>query len=196
MPEHVDDGRTSPPVRYRAVFADRDGTLNPDFHYLSDPERYEFLPGVIEGIRLLRRHGFRVICVTNQSGVGRGFFSEARLREIHARIDERLAKAGAPLDAFYYCPHRPEEGCACRKPGTQLFERARAEHSLDLAGSAIIGDRSMDMEVGSRLGLLSVLVPERGVEAEIERELGAHGVHPDLRAGSFLGAVHLLLGRG
>jgi histidinol-phosphate phosphatase family protein len=184
------------PERHRVVFTDRDGTLNPDFHYLSDADRYEFLPGVIEGLRLLRAHGYRLVCVTNQSGVGRGFFTTERLETIHRRIGERLTAAGAHLDAFYYCPHRPDEGCPCRKPGTELFERAARELSLDLSGSAIIGDRALDMLVGARLGLTSVLVPERGLESETESELVRMGAFPDLRAGSFHGAAQALLALG
>jgi len=180
----------------RAVFTDRDGTLNPDFHYLSDPDRYEFLPGVVEGIRLLREHGFLVVCVTNQSGVGRGFFTLDRLEEIHLRIQDRLRAQGTEIDAFYYCPHRPEEGCRCRKPSTELFERAASEWEIDLGGSAIIGDRYLDMQVGERLGLMSVFVPERGMERAFEAELVEHGVAPDLRAASFLGAALQILGYG
>lgn len=186
----------APPGRRRAVFTDRDGTLNPDFHYLSDPDRYEFLPGVTDGIRLLHEHGFLVICVTNQSGVGRGFFTAERLEEIHRRIGQRLEAQGTHIDAFYYCPHRPEEQCACRKPGIELFERAAKEHGVDLKGSAIIGDRYLDILVGARLGLMSALVPERGMEAETNAELVTHAAHPAIRAGTFLGAVQQILGFG
>jgi histidinol-phosphate phosphatase family protein len=177
-----------------AVFVDRDGTLNPDFHYLSDPDRYEFLPGVMQGLRLLREHGYRVICVTNQSGIGRGFFTEETLRTIHDRINGRLTRSGAAIDAFYYCPHRPEEGCACRKPGTELFLRAARDHHLDLSNSAIIGDRALDMEVGASLRLASVFVPERGLERMMEAELEERKARPDFRAGTFLGAALQLLG--
>jgi D-glycero-D-manno-heptose 1,7-bisphosphate phosphatase len=183
------------PLR-RAVFTDRDGTLNPDFHYLSDPDRYEFLPGVVRGLRLLREHGFRVICVTNQSGIARGLFDAARLQSIHARINERLARAGTAVDAFYYCPHRPEDGCACRKPGVELFLRAEREHHLDLRASAIIGDRVLDIQVGERLGMLSAFVPERGLEAIAEAELREVPVVPCLRAESFLGAATQILALG
>jgi len=190
---HRDGGEGRFASLHRAVFTDRDGTLNPDFHYLSEPDRYEFLPGVVRGIQLLHDHGFRVICVTNQSGVGRGFFSADRLEAIHRRINERLAREGTGIDAFYYCPHRPEEGCACRKPGTELFVRAAEEHRLDLRSSAIIGDRALDVQVGERLGMLSALVPERGLERMTEEELRRVGSYPDLRAGSFLGAVLQIL---
>ena len=181
------------PRRRRAVFVDRDGTLNPDFHYLSDPDRYEFLPGVVDGLQLLHRHGYLVLCVTNQSGIGRGFFTEERLREIHDRINGRLRAGGTQIDGFYYCPHRPEEQCGCRKPGTDLFVRAQEEHGLDLASSAIIGDRALDVEVGERLSIVSVLVPERGLERMTEEELRERGVAPTFRAGTFLGAVRGLL---
>jgi histidinol-phosphate phosphatase family protein len=187
---------SEPERRRRAVFTDRDGTLNPDFHYLSDPDRYEFLPGVIEGIRRLRAHGYLVICVTNQSGVGRGFFTSERLEAIHRRIEERLEGAGTRLDAFYYCPHRPDEGCPCRKPGIELFERAARDLQIDLKSSAIVGDRFLDILVGARLGMTSTLVPERGMEREIEAELADHRAAPDLRAGTFLGAVDQLLAFG
>jgi D-glycero-D-manno-heptose 1,7-bisphosphate phosphatase len=180
----------------RAVFTDRDGTLNPDFHYLSDPDRYEFLPGVVRGVQLLHEHGYLVVCVTNQSGIGRGFFTEARLAEIHRRINERLAQHHTRIDAFYHCPHRPDEGCECRKPGTLLFRRAEREHRLDLRSSAIIGDRVLDIEVGSALGMVSAFVPERGVEATSESELAERDAVPDLRAGSFLGAVLQILSLG
>lgn len=188
--------RSGSESRSRAVFTDRDGTLNPDFHYLSDPERYEFLPGVVRGITLLRAHGYRVYCVTNQSGIGRGYFTEDRLAEIHRRVNERLEVMGTRIDGFYHCPHRPEDGCACRKPGTELFERAAREHDLRFAGSAIIGDRSLDIEVGARLRMTSVLVPERGLERQVDAELRDSGVTPDLRAGSFFTAALALLSFG
>ena len=191
-------GSSSPPgtALHRAVFTDRDGTLNPDFHYLSDPARYDNLPGVLRGVRLLREHGFRVICVTNQSGIGRGFFGVAELEAIHRRLNERLGAAGTRIDAFYYCPHRPEEGCACRKPGTELFERAAREQHLDLGASAIIGDRVPDIQVGARLGLLSAFVPERGLESAALAELVHQDVRPSFRAESFLAAALQILALG
>lgn len=183
------------PLR-RAVFTDRDGTLNPDLHYLSDPERIEILPGVIQGIARLREHGYLVLCVTNQSGIGRGFFTPARLEEIHWRIAARLEAAGAPLDGFYYCPHRPEDRCACRKPGVALFLQAAQQHGLDLASCAIIGDRVLDMEVGRTLGMVSAFVPERGLESNAREELRLRGSFPELTAGSFLGAALQILSLG
>ncbi|MCI4369172.1 MAG: HAD-IIIA family hydrolase, partial [Thermoplasmata archaeon] len=97
------------------MFVDRDGTLNPDLHYLAEPQRLELFHGVGLGVRLLREHGYRVICVTNQSGVSRGFYTDEVVGRIHARVNELLAPQGARIDAFYYCPHAPGDGCRCRK---------------------------------------------------------------------------------
>ncbi|HEV2316796.1 MAG TPA: HAD family hydrolase [Thermoplasmata archaeon] len=180
----------------RVVFTDRDGTLNPDFHYLREPERFEFLPGVVRALQLLHEHGHRVVCVTNQSGVGRGFFSEPQLLAIHRTINERLERSATRVDAFYYCPHLPTDGCRCRKPGTELFERAARDLDIDLRSSAIIGDRVMDIEVGSALGMLSVLVPERGLEERTNAELRERGIEPDLRAESFGAAALQILSLG
>ncbi len=182
--------------RRRAVFVDRDGTLNPDLKYLDDPDRIEVFRGVIQGLRWLRAHGFLVICVTNQSGIERGFYTAEDVDRMHRRLNERLASGGASVDAFYYCPHAPETGCACRKPGTLLFERARDDWGVDLPTSAIVGDRAMDVIAGERLGLLTALVSSPGHADEVDRELRSASVVPDIRALSFLGATRRLLGRG
>jgi D-glycero-D-manno-heptose 1,7-bisphosphate phosphatase len=180
----------------RAVFVDRDGTLNPDLHYLADAARLDLYRGVAEGIRLLSAHGYLVVCVTNQSGVERGLYSGADVERIHARVNELLAPAGARVDAFYYCPHAPESRCACRKPGTALFERARADLAIAFRESAIIGDRVLDVEAGEKLGLLTVLVPSRGHEREVGQEMAEHHARADLAAPSFAAAAARILARG
>ncbi|MGI0132358.1 MAG: D-glycero-alpha-D-manno-heptose-1,7-bisphosphate 7-phosphatase [Thermoplasmata archaeon] len=186
---------TSPPRR-RAVFVDRDGTINPDFHYLNDARRLEVFRGVANALRLLRAHGFLVLCVTNQSGIERGFYTEEDVQRIHHRLNEILARGHTHVDGFYYCPHAPETGCACRKPGTELFLRAQREWHLDFTGSAIIGDRALDVEAGERLGLLTAVVPPPGHAEELEVELRHHHVVPDLRARSFLSATTRILAIG
>lgn len=180
----------------RAVFVDRDGTINPDLHYLREAERLEVYAGVAEGIRLLKAHGYRVVCVTNQSGVGRGLYTEEDVDRIHARANEILEREGTRIDRFYHCPHRPEDGCDCRKPGTALFERARRDLDLEFGMSAIIGDRRIDIEAGERLGLLTVLVPSRGHGREVREEIGSLERPPDLIAPSFRAAAIRLLHRG
>ena len=182
--------------RRRAVFVDRDGTLNPDLRYLGEAARLEVFKGVGDGLRMLRAHGYLILCVTNQSGIERGFYTVEDVRRIHDRLNEVLARAGARVDAFYYCPHAPETGCPCRKPGTELFRRAEREWQVDFAGSAIVGDRALDVEAGERMGLLTVVVPPPGHAEALEVELREQHVDPDLRAQSFLGAAMRILAVG
>jgi D-glycero-D-manno-heptose 1,7-bisphosphate phosphatase len=178
------------------VFVDRDGTLNPDLRYLKDADRLELFRGVGQALRLVREHGELVVCVTNQSGIDRGLYAAEDVERIHQRLNELLGRAGARIDAFYYCPHAPERNCACRKPGIALFERARAELGLDLATSAIVGDRLMDVQAGRALGLFTALVRTPGHEETVDREFAQAHVMPDISAESFPGAIARLLGRG
>ena len=180
----------------RALFVDRDGTLNPDLHYLKDAERLELFRGVGDALRIAREHGELIVCVTNQSGVGRGFYTVDDVASIHRRLNELLGRSQARVDAFYFCPHTPEQGCPCRKPGTELFQRAARDLSIDLASSAIVGDRVIDIQAGQKLGLLTGLVRTPGHEQEVDRELAAAGVVADLAADSFAGAVARVLLRG
>lgn len=178
------------------MFVDRDGTINPDLRYLADAQRVEVFLGVAEGLRLLRAHGYRILCTTNQSGIERGFYTHADVAAIHTRVNEILGRRGAAIDAFYYCPHAPESNCECRKPATGMLEKAADAWNIDLTGSAIVGDRSLDVEAGEALGLLTVVVPPPGHEAAVEAELAAREVRPDLRATGFLEGALRLLTRG
>jgi len=182
--------------RPRAVFVDRDGTLNPDLVYLADAERVEVFRGVADGLRWLRDHGYLIVCVTNQSGIDRGYYRDADVDRIHARLNDRLAAQGTAVDAFYYCPHAPERGCRCRKPGTLLFEQARDDFGIDPAGSAIIGDHGLDVAAGERFGLLTAVVMSPGHERFVEAELAAARLTPDIVAQSFAGAACRILARG
>lgn len=168
----------------------------PDLHYLADPDAVELTRGVGDALRLLRQHDYLILCITNQSGVGRGFFSEETLHRIHERINERLRPYYAAVDAFYYCPHTPEQRCDCRKPGTALFLRAAEDWAVDFPTSAIIGDRAADIEAGRRLGLFTVLVPEVAHEGLVDRELHEQGIRPDVRASTFGAAAAAVLHRG
>jgi len=141
-----------------AVFADRDGTLVIERGYLSDPADLELLPGVPEAIHELRLAGFAVVVISNQSGVGRGFFPLARVHEAMARLRHVLRARGAEVDAIYFCPHRPEAGCDCRKPGIGLLVRAADDLQLSLADSVFVGDKLLDVQTGHNAGCLAVLV--------------------------------------
>jgi histidinol-phosphate phosphatase family protein len=146
--------------RRPAVFLDRDGTVIADRHYLADPADVSLLPGAAEAIARLNRAGIPVLLVTNQSGIGRGYFSEADFRAVQERMLQLLAAEGARLDGVYHCPHAPDHQppCDCRKPEPGLFHRAAAECSLDLARSWYIGDRVRDVAPATQLGGTAILV--------------------------------------
>ena len=143
---------------YRAVFLDRDGTIAPDVHYCSRVEDFNLFPDAPAAIKLLKDHGFKVIVVTNQSGLARGLFSEETLTAIHAKLHTELQKTGTDVDAIYYCPHHPDDSCKCRKPKTELYEKAAYDLYIDLNNSYVVGDTDMDIKAGHLLGGKTVLV--------------------------------------
>jgi len=148
-----------------AVFLDRDGTLIEEVGYLDRPERVQLYPWTVDAIRALNRAGLRTVMVTNQSGVARGFFTEAVVMRVHERIAQLLAAGGAHLDAYYYCPHHPDgkvpeyaTACECRKPGRALVDRAVAEFGIDPAASYAVGDRWFDVSLARTVGATGILV--------------------------------------
>jgi len=183
------------PLR-RALFVDRDGTLNPDLRYLKEADRLELCRGVGDALSLAHDHGYFVVCVTNQSGVERGFYRPEDVERIHVRLNELLRPYRARVDAFYYCPHAPDRGCECRKPGTGLFDQARRDWNIDFATSAVVGDRDLDIDAGRKLGLLTALVPPYGHAEELRSDVDERGRRPDIRADSFPSAVGRILARG
>lgn len=145
-----------------AVFIDRDGTLNAEKKYLHRFDDWEWIPGAIEAIRKFNAAGFLVIVVSNQAGVARGLYSESDVVSLHARVDEELAKAGARIDAYYFCPHHPEYGedneCTCRKPLPGMLMQARDEWNIDFTRSWMVGDKLIDIQAGQAAGIRSILV--------------------------------------
>ncbi len=151
--------------RRRAIFLDRDGTVSREIGYMTDVARLELLPRTATAIGSINRSGFLAILTTNQSGVARGLFPESSVRRAHDRLRTLLARRGAYLDAFYFCPHHPSEGrpphrlrCECRKPRTGLPERAARELGLDLNSCYVVGDTRKDLEMARRVGATGVLV--------------------------------------
>lgn len=138
-----------------AVFIDKDGTLVEDLPYNVDPEQIRLAPGAAESVAALRARGFRIFVVSNQPGAGLGLFNESSLAQVKARLESLLNHA---LDGFYYCPHRPDAGCQCRKPRPGLLLRAAREHGVDLGRSWMIGDILDDVEAGRRAGCRALLV--------------------------------------
>jgi D-glycero-D-manno-heptose 1,7-bisphosphate phosphatase len=148
-----------------AVFVDRDGTLIEECGYLSRLDAIHLFPFTVDAVRLLNRAGLAVVVLTNQSGVARGYFDEAFVRETHRVLGARIAAGGGRVDAFYYCPHYPDakieryrQACECRKPGPGVLRRAAADLSLDLSRSFAVGDRWSDVEAGRAAGARGVLV--------------------------------------
>lgn len=176
----------------QAVFFDRDGTLIRDAHYIKDPRNVELLHGVPEGLQLLRDAGFALVVITNQSGIGRGFFTEADYAAVRDRLAELLLPHGVKLTASYHCPHHPEADgpCKCRKPGSLLYQRAVDEHGLDPARSFAIGDRWRDIAPLRALGGRGILVPnEKTPDSDVAEALTDAVIVKD-----FTEAVTLVLG--
>jgi D-glycero-D-manno-heptose 1,7-bisphosphate phosphatase len=152
-------------MAYKAVFLDRDGTVNEEVGYVNHVERFTLLPRVGEAIRLLNQNGLKTVVITNQSGVARGYFPESLVPLVHQKMQELLKKDGAHLDGIYYCPHHPDVGappyrqkCRCRKPEPGLIEEAVKDLDLDLRSSYMIGDRGVDIEFAHRVGAKGILV--------------------------------------
>ena len=180
------------------VFLDRDGTLLEEAGYLDRLERLVFFPYAIDAVRLLNRAGFPVVVVTNQAGIARGIFKESFVAAAHRHISDRLAAAGARVDAFYYCPHHPEavveefrQACDCRKPQPGMLTRAAADLDLALDRSFVVGDRWHDLEAGQRVGARTLLV-RTGYGRTDEASPKAH-VQPSAIVDNVIDAVSWIL---
>jgi len=149
---------TRPDKPRRFVLLDRDGTIIVDQGYLSDPAGVEMLEGAAAALRRLVDLGMGLAIVTNQSGVGRGLFDADSVVRVHRRMTRLLESEGVSLDGIFVCPHAPDDGCACRKPGTELAERAAAELGFEPNDSFVIGDKASDIGLGVALGATTILV--------------------------------------
>ena len=145
-------------VLNRAVFFDRDGTLIEEVGFLDHLDRVVLFPWTIDALRLLRREGFKLGVVTNQSGVARGYFDEAFVDTVHARIAAELARGGVTIDRWYFCPHHPSDTCPCRKPRPGMLQQAMQDLQLDLTQSYVVGDRWLDVQLAHNVGATGVLV--------------------------------------
>jgi histidinol-phosphate phosphatase family protein len=177
----------------KAVFIDRDGTINVDVHYLSTPSDLNLYPGVAKGIATLAKGGFLIVIITNQSGIARGNLTHEMLAEIHNRLHALIEESGGHIDAIYYCPHHPDEKCACRKPQPGMLQKAISDMHIDPKQSFIIGDRMLDVEAGKAVGLKAVLVPEAVNEAAVEEEKKKSAAKADFECRAFPEAVEFIL---
>ncbi len=146
----------APPRRF--VLLDRDGTINVEKHYLSDPEQMKLYPGVGPALRRLQDLGLGLAVITNQSGIGRGYFTLETLERIHQRLRALLAAFGVVIDGIYLCPHAPDEDCDCRKPLPGMVDQAVAELGFDPAQAFLVGDKTVDMELARAVGATGILV--------------------------------------
>ena len=151
-------------MKNKAIFLDRDGTIIEDYAYNSSPDRICLLPGVAGGLATLQDRGFLLVVVTNQSGIGRGYFGAEIVDAQHRRLTEILAAAGVRLAAVYYCPHGPEDACVCRKPSPGMLVQAARELAIDLENSWMIGDKDSDVQAGKKAGCRGIRLgpPEAG----------------------------------
>lgn len=183
-----------------AVFLDRDGTLSQEVGYVNHIDRLSVFPWAGEAVRKLNRAGLPVIVVTNQSGVGRGYFTEELVRKVHEKLARALAAEGARLDAVYYCPHHPSArlaayriDCRCRKPSTGMLEDAAGRFEIDLQASYVVGDSYRDMQLGFNAGVRTVMVLTGYGRGEHEHQRATWTRHPDGVAENLLEAVDGIL---
>ncbi len=187
-------------MKRAAVFLDRDGTINEEVGYLREPGALILIDGSSEAVRRINEAGFSAVLVTNQSGIARGYFTEAMLEVIHARLCAALAEVGACLDGIYVCPHHLEGSvaaytrkCDCRKPQTALVKQAARDLNIELSDSYMVGDHFKDIELARNSGMRSVLVLTGHGQEEWDRADAVMRSWPDYVAANLSGAVDWIL---
>ena len=144
----------------KAIFLDRDGVINKEVNYLSDPDDFKFIEGSIDALKILKKKGYILIVITNQAGIARGYFTEEKLAQIHGKMTNTLKQHNINLDATYYCPHHPDitGECTCRKPNIGMLLKAKEKFNIDLKRSYMIGDTLNDIQTGYNAHCKTVLV--------------------------------------
>ncbi len=186
--ENVGHIRLRPKKAVPAVFLDRDGTINEEGDYLHDPEKFKLLPNTLEGLKRFHDMGYRLVIISNQPGIGLGYYPEEDFYRVNRVMMKAFSESGIMIDKIYYCSHSKSEGCFCRKPGQLLIERAQQELHVDLAHSIFIGDKTSDMEAGRRAGMKTILV-----QSGFQGKDGEYPGEPDYRAKDLLDAAHWIL---
>lgn len=155
-----------------AVLFDRDGTVIVDRHYLASAQGVELFPGVSDALLLLRKRGVASYLVSNQSGIGRGYFPESGWHECYAKLQQLLSSSGTGFDDARFCPHAPEEGCSCRKPALGMWESLRNAHALCASRCAMVGDKAEDLLFGINAGLAASVLVLTGKGESTAKKLG------------------------
>ena len=176
-----------------AVFLDRDGTIAEEVGYLNHISRFRMFPFAAAAIRRLNEANYPAIVITNQSGVGRGYFPESLVRDVHELMTTQLAKEGAHIDALYYCPHKTEDKCECRKPKPGMLQRAARENGLDLRRSFVVGDRYGDIELAHGVGARAILVRSGYGQGEVQWHSEKWALAPDFIAENLVEATDWIL---
>lgn len=188
----------NPSTSGKAVFLDRDGTLNHDPGYIRAPDQLTLISGIPEALKRLKSAGFRLIVVTNQSGVARGLIPPDALSQIHNRLNEILRPEQVQIDHFMVCVHHPDENCLCRKPKPQLLLEASQQFQIDLTTSYMVGDRPKDIQAGRLAGCKSSVLVRTGFGSQSEQDLNAGKLskvgHPDFIADSLVEVADWILG--
>lgn len=175
----------------KVAFLDRDGTVIAEKDFIKTPDEIEFIPGSIDAIRILRDLGYKIIVISNQSGIGRGILTIEMAAKVNESFLARLKSENAEIDALYFCPHRPEDNCDCRKPRTGLIKKAVEEQKLDLKDAVVIGDKLSDVELGKKLGAKTVLVLTGYGKKEAEKA-NISQIKPDFISDDLYKAVNWL----
>jgi D-glycero-D-manno-heptose 1,7-bisphosphate phosphatase len=176
-----------------AVFLDRDGTIAEEVGYLNHASRFRMFPFAGSAIRKLNEAGLPAIVITNQSGVGRGYFPESLVHQVHEQMTRELSASGARVNAIYYCPHTSAVACDCRKPRTGMLERSAVEHALDLKRSFVVGDRHGDVVLAHNAGARSILVRTGYGEGELAWHAAQWTKQPHFIAATLTEAVDWIL---
>ena len=176
-----------------AVFMDRDGTVSEEVGYMYHTGLFRPFPWTSEAVRKINDSGMKAIITTNQSGIGRGYFPEDRVHDVHAILNAELRRHDAFLDAIYFCPHTPEDNCECRKPKPGMLLRAARELNIDLSRSFMIGDRYLDVRTADAVGVRSVLVCTGDGSGELAKYARVDGPQPVFVARDLLHAVEAIL---
>jgi D-glycero-D-manno-heptose 1,7-bisphosphate phosphatase len=180
----------------KAIFLDRDGVINRDpdkwtqYSYVTDWKDFHFLPGALEALKMLKDHGVKVIIISNQAGVSKGYFTKERLDEITEKMRAEVEAAGGRIDDVYYCIHKSDDNCECRKPKTGLLEKAAKKHSIDCRGIYFIGDSRVDIIAGRIVGCRTVFVLSGKTGAE---EMESWEEKPDYIFNNLLEAVKWII---
>ena len=179
----------------KAILLDRDGTLTNDEHnYTYKIEDFKLLPGIIEGLKLLSKN-FIFVVITNQSGIGRGVYTEEDMHKFNVKLISELKKENIEIKKIYFCPHVPEDNCDCRKPATKNIEQAKKDFDIDMESSWMIGDHPSDIELGKRAGTRAVYLKTGHGEKHFE-ELEKNYIKPDFVAENFIQASDFIINNG